>query len=824
MWHDIAYSCRVIAKNLRFSVLAVTTLALGIGAATAVFIVFDAALLRTLPVREPERLVVFTKVASDGDSDGSFAYPVFRDLRDRGEAVVEPVAYWLTRARVDAGKQVERLGVELVSGSYFQTLGVHAARGRLLTPDDDRVAGGHPVAVISYAYWRRAYGSAASALGSTIRVNGFPFTVVGIAAPDFHGFTVGSPAVLQVPIAMQGQVSPDWQVIERPNTSWHGIFGRLKPGVTIAGAQAAMNVLFQQIVRERLTGLGELPPGVKDEILAERLSAEPGARGLSTVRTRYLQPLSILMGVVALLLFIAAANFANLLLARGMSRAKEIALREALGASRVRLLRQLMLESVMLALLGGVAALVPAIAVAQVLLSLVPTGTSPTQLAIGLDARVVLFAMVVSILTGVFFGALPGWVSSRVDLHSALKSSGSQPGDRPATSRVAAALVVVQLALALVLLAGTGVLARTLYNLKSVELGFRPESVLLFALYPSEIGYTKATAPALYDRVLTAIEAAPGVRAATASLVDVLTGRGRRETIAVPGYASRSGENMNVEVNIVGPRYFETIGVPLVLGRDLARSDTAASRRVAVVNEAFKRRFLGSGTPLGRDVYFGEIQPDAPGILVVGVVPDTKYHAVREASVPVVYVPLAQEPADDLTIYVWTAVPPASVSPSIRQQVASVNATLPVFNVRTLTQHVDDALGQERLLATLSSTVAIVALVLAVVGLYGIVSYNVSQRVRETGLRMALGADRPALLMLLLRQTSIMILLGVLAGCAAAGILLRLLRGQLYGVSPLDPLTTIAAIAVVGSIGMAAGVIPALRAIRRDPASILRME
>ena len=455
---------------------------------------------------------------------------------------------------VDAGKQAERLRIELVSGNYFAALGVQAERGRLLTPDDDRVAGGHPVAVMSYGYWQRSYGAADSALGSTVRINGFPFTIVGITAPDFQGFTVGAPAALQVPIAMQGQVSPDWQVLERPSTSWHRMLGRLQPAVTIPGAQSAMNVIFQQIAHERLPALGEVPASVKNEILAERLSVESGARGFSTVRTRYVRPLRILMGVVALLLVIACANFANLLLARGMSRAKEIALREALGAGRARLVRQLVLESVMLALLGGAAALLPAIALARVLLSLLPSGTSPTELAIGLDARVVLFSIAMSILTGVLFGALPGWISSRVDLMSVLKAVGSQVGQPRATRRVGTALVVVQLALAMVLLAGTGVLARTLYNLKNVDLGFRQESVLLFSLNPSELGYTKKTAPALYERVLRAIEATPGVRAATVSLVDVLSGGGRRETIAVPGYASRPGETMNVDVNIVGPR------------------------------------------------------------------------------------------------------------------------------------------------------------------------------------------------------------------------------------------------------------------------------
>jgi putative ABC transport system permease protein len=348
--------------------------------------------------------------------------------------------------------------------------------------------------------------------------------------------------------------------------------------------------------------------------------------------------------------------------------------------------------------------------------------------------------------------------------------------------------------------------------------------VLLFSLNPSEIGYTKKTAPALYDRVLTAIEATSGVRAATVSLVDVLSGGGRRETIAVPGYASRPGETMNVDVNIVGPRYVETLGIPLVLGRDLTRADSAGSRRVAVVNETFVRRFFGSQSPLGREVYFGQTQSDASGLQVVGVVADTKYHAIREASAPVMYVPLSQEPADNLTVYVSTAVPPTNIFPALRRQVANVDARVSVFNVRTLAQQVDDALVQERLLATLSSVVGVVALVLAVIGLYGIISYNVSRRVREISLRMALGADRRTVLSLLLRETSGMLFVGVVAGCTAAGLLLRVLREQLYGVSPLDPSTTIAAIVVVGSIGITAGVIPAMRASRCDPASVLRIE
>ena len=378
VWGGAVADLRCARRALRaapgLTVVAVVVLALGIGAATAVFAVFDAALLRTLPVDAPERLVLLNKIAADGDADGSFAYPVFRDLRDRGSAVLDPVAYWLTRVSVDAGNQAERLPIELVSGNYFQALGIRPARGRMLTPADDDHTGEDPVAVISNAYWQRSLGGAESALGSTIRINGFPFTIVGIAPPRFHGFTVGSPAVAQVPIAMQGQVSPDWQVLERPYTSWHRILGRLDPAVTVAGAQSALNVVFQQIVRERLVGQGELPPGVKDEILAERLDVEPAARGLSAVPARYGSPLRILMSVVGLLLLIACANFANLLLTRGIARAKEIALREALGAGRARIVRQLMLESVILALVGGAVALIPAIVLARALLSLLPPG------------------------------------------------------------------------------------------------------------------------------------------------------------------------------------------------------------------------------------------------------------------------------------------------------------------------------------------------------------------------------------------------------------------------------------------------------------------
>jgi predicted permease len=824
MWHDLVYSVRVLSRNRRFAVLAVATLGFGIGAVTAVFAVFDAALVRALPVRQPERLVVVEKLAADGDSDNSFPYPVFRDLRDRGGAIVEPVAYWNTRASVDAGGQPERVAIELVSGNYFQMLGVQAARGRLLTPDDDRVAGASPVAVISYAYWQRALGGVDSALGSTLRVNGHPFTVVGVSAPGFHGFTVGAPAVLQVPMMMQGQVSPDWQVLERPYTSWHQILAGLQSGVSIDRARSALNGLFQQITRERLPGQGELPPSVRDEILAERLTVSPAARGLSMVRQQYMQPLWILLGVVALLLLIACANFANLLIARGLSRSREIALRTALGGGRGRVVRQLMVEGLLLALAGGLLALVPAISLASVLLSLLPDGATPTELVVGLDSRVILFSLALSAVTGLLVGALPGWMISRVDLTSVLKGSSAQSGEGRATSRLRAGLVIVQLAFVLVLLAGAGVLLRTVYNLRHVDLGFRQQQVLLFAVSPSEVGYTKKTTPALYERLLDELGGTPGVHATTVSRVDVLSGQSRSETIAVPGYAPRVGERMNVDINIVGSRYFETLGIPLTAGRDFSRADTETAARVAIVNEAFVRRFLGAGAPLGRDVHFGEIQADVPGLRVVGVVRDTKYHGLRQEMAPLIYVPLAQEPVDDMTIYAWTALPPASVLPEIRRRVAAIEPKLPIFNVRTMTQQIDDAIAQERLLATLASTVGGVALVLAMVGLYGVISYNVSRRVREMGLRMALGADRAAVLGMLMKQNAVIILLGLLAGSVAAAVLLRLLRDRLYGVTPLDPLVTLVAVAIVAAVGIAAGLGPALRATRRDPASVLRME
>jgi predicted permease len=824
MWHDLVYSVRVLTRHRRFAVLAVATLGLGIGAATAVFAVFDAALVRALPVSQPERLVVFEKIAADGDSDDSFPYPVFRDLRDRGGAIVEPVAYSHTRASVDAGRQPERVAIELVSGNYFQVLGVKAARGRLLTPDDDRVAGASPVAVISYAYWQRALGGADSALGSTLRINRYPFTIVGISASGFHGFTVGAPTAVQIPMLMQGQVSPDWQVLERPYTSWHQILARVQPGVPIDRARVALDGLFQQITRERLSGQGQLPPSVRDEILAERLTISPAARGLSTVRQQYTQPLRILLGVVALLLLIACANFANLLIAHGLSRSKEMALREALGVGRGRLVRQLMIESLLLGLLGGVLALVPGISLARFLLSVLPDGTSPTELIVALDSRVILFSLAIAALTGLVFGALPGWLTSRVDLTSVLKGSGFHGREGRATPRLRAGLVMAQLAFVLVLLAGAGALLRTVYNLRHVELGFRQQQLLLFAVSPGDIGYTKKTAPALYERLLDELVATPGVRAATVSRVDVLSGHARRETIAVPGYAPRANERMNVDVNIIGPRYFETLGMPLTTGRDFTRADSEAAGRVAIVNESFVRRFLGSRTPLGRDVHFGQIQTDVPGLRIVGVVSDTRYHGVRQETLPLIYVPLAQEPVDAMTIYAWTALPTARVLPEIRRRVAAIEPNLPIFHVRTISQQIDEAISQERLLATLSSTVGGMALVLAMVGLYGVISYNISRRAREIGVRMALGATRAAVLGLLVKQNGTIILRGLIAGAVAAAVLLQLLRDRLYGVAPVDPLVTLAAVAFIAAVGIAAGLGPAVHATRRDPASVLRAE
>ena len=840
MWHDIFYSVRVLSKNRRFAILAILTLAVGIGAATAVFTVFDAALLRTLPVRQPDRLVLFERVAADGESDGSFAYPMFRELRDRGEAVLQPVAYWLTRASVDASvdsnvdssavaaNRPDRLAIELVSGNYFEVLGITAARGRVLTANDDRLAGAHPVAVISHAYWLRAFGAAESALGSTLRVNGYPFTIVGISAPSYRGFTVGAPAVLQIPMAMQGQVWPDWQVLER-STSWHQIFGVLAPSVSIERARNAINGHFQQITREQLRGAGELPPGVREEVLAERVTLLPAARGLSTVRGTFTQPLSILLGVVALLLLIACANFANVLIARGLSRTKEMALRDALGVGRGRLLRQLTIESVMLAIIGGAIALVPAVALARVLLTQLPNdaASTPEELIVGLDLRVLLFSFVVSIVTGVFFGALPAALVSRADLTPVMKDAGPQTGEGRVTRHVRAGLVIVQLAFALVLLAATGVLIRTVDNLRHVEPGFRRQHMLLFSLNPSEVGYTRETSPALYSRLIEELESAPGVKAATVSRVDPLGGNSRTETIAVPGHVPRPGESMNVDIDIVAPRYFETLGIPIIAGRDISRHDSKEGGRVAIVNEAFVRRFLGTrGTraALGQDIHFGQIQPDVPGIRIVGVARDTRYQGLRQQPSPRIVLPLAQEPADDMTVYVWTELPTAHVLPEIRRRLAVIEPRLPMFHVRTMTEQVDQSIVGERLLSTLSGTVGVMALLLAAVGMYGVLSYDVSRRGRELGVRIALGADRTALLGLLLKRNLMIVLLALATGSAAAAPLLRLLRDRVYGVSPLDPLMTMAAIAIVSAVGMGSGIGPAIRATRRDPASVLRSE
>jgi len=815
-WQDLRYSVRMLLKNPGFTAVVVLTLALGIGANTAIFSLMDAVMLKMLPVREPERLVLLANIDAR-ESNESFTYPTYEKLRDRNDVFAGMFAFdRQARWSVSAREYAELAVGQLVSGSYHSVLGVNALAGRTLSAEDDRTPGAHPVAVISYGYWQRRFGLRPSIVGQRIRINGAPFTVVGVTPPEFFGVSVGSAPDITVPLAMEEAIHGGRSRLKETGFWWTQIMARLKPGVTEQQALAATSVVFRQILDEMAANISDQKK--IRELGEKKIELRSGSKGIEILRRRFSKPLLVLTIMVGLVLLIACANIANLLLARAAARRREIAVRLALGAGRARLIRQLLTESLMLATVGGVLGVLFAQWGSKVLLRLASPGPDPIPIHLQPDLRILGFTAAVSLLTGILFGLAPAFRATRVNPNPSL-AEGVVSGIRGA--RLSKSLVAAQVGLSMLLLVGAGLFVRTLQSLKSLDVGFDRYNLVVFSTNPVLVGYSRERAARLYRELLNRLETIPGVRSASLAVFGPLEAGGWNTRATVPGFVPHSDQDTEVEMNLVGPRFFETVGMPILAGRGFDTRDQQSPAKGVLINDVMARHYFGSENPVGRTITVNEVQNE-----VVGIVSDVKSRSVRDPLTRKAYVPFptSGEFAGQISFAVRASGDVSSLIAHIRQEVRGLDPNVPLYNLKTMVEHIDQSLSQERLIATLASFFGLLGLLLVCVGLYGVMSYVVVRRTKEIGIRMALGARRARVVWMVFCESLILTLLGICCGLVTALASTRLLSSLLFGVTPTDALTIVTVIGLMVAVTALAGFLPAKRASKVDPIVALRYE
>ena len=829
---NLKLALRTLFKTPFVTAVAVLSLALGIGANAAIFSLFNQMLLRPLPVPQPNRLVNLEGSEPNGGSQSCtmagdcrviLSYPMFRDLEKAQTVFTGIAAHRSFGANLSFRRQTLNGDAMFVSGSYFPVLQLRPAAGRLLSPSDDQTIGAHPVAVLGYSYWETKLASDPSVIGQPIIINGVPFTIVGVAPQGFEGTTLGTRPKIYVPITMRAVLSPGFTGYERRNNYWIYAFARLKPGVSIADAKRGMNAIYKPIINDVEAKLQEgISPKTLERFRAKELGVVDGARGQSSIHQRVRTPLLLLIGITTIVLIIACANIANLLLARAANRSMEMAVRLSLGATRGQLLTQLLTESCVLALLGGAVSLFVARLTLSGLATLLPNDAIST-LRFELDPTVVAFAAGLSILTGLLFGMYPALHSTRPDLVTTLRAnSGKHSGTRAAT-RFRSSLVTVQIALSMALLVGAGLFVRSLLNVSRVNLGLNVDNVVVFSISPERNGYTRTQSAQFFERAEETLRGIPGVTGVTESLVGLLGGSSWGNDVEVDGWKSGPDVNSNSRFNAVGAGYFKTLGVPMVSGREFTASDRVGTPKVAIVNEAFAKKFK-----LGRDAVGKHMALSGAKINdmeIVGLVKDAKYNDVKDDIPPVYFLPWAQDSTiGQLNFYVRTSIDPKQLMRTIPAVITRLDPNLPVENIKTLPQQVRENVFLDRMISTLSAAFAALATLLAAVGLYGVLAYTVTQRTREIGVRMALGADSGRVRSMVLKQVGSMTIVGGVIGVVGALVLEKTARSLLYGLEGHDPLVVVVAGTVLALVALAAGYLPARRASRIHPMQALRYE
>jgi predicted permease len=815
LWQDAKYGARMLLKNRSVTLIAVLTLGLGIGANTAIFSVVNALALRPLPVEKQDELVVIYSSDAGGADYGTSCYPDFLDWRDQNTVFTGLAAFGEIPLALSVGGDTERAVGQIVTGNYFDLLGVAMQRGRAFLPEEDRTPGTHPVAVVSDALWRERYGADPGLPGRTILVNGYPYTVIGIAPPGFRGTELGIAPQVFVPMMMAVQARPrDFDLLKHRGARWMTVIGRLKPGVTLTQADAAMDPIAKH--------LSAVHPDFNGGYQGVRIFPIRQTYLWPSERDSVLSFVAILFGVVGLVLVIACANVANLLLSRAAARRKEIAVRLALGASRGRLVRQLLVESMLLALLAGGAGLLVALWSGDALLALRPPGFARMDVDLALDLRVFGFAFALSLLTGVLFGLAPAWAASRAELGPVLKDESGTHGYRKSLLR--SGLVVAQVSLSLVLLIGAGLFVASLVHARAIDLGLEPRNLLLGSVDLRLNHYTPERGTQLYRELLERVRAIPGVDGASLAEIVPLGMGFARMTVNAEGRTPAPDEATEIDVNQVAPGYFRVMRTPVLRGREFTDDDRQGAPRVVIVNDVLAERFWPGQDALGKRL----IDPDPAGaggfLTVVGVVKHGKHRSLGEPARPLFHLPLWQSFSGTVTLHVRTIGEPRAVVGPVRRIVQSLDPHLPVFNVRTMGEHLGTAYFVARTTAAMLSLFGGLALLLASVGLYGVMSYAVSQRAREVGIRMALGARRRDILHLMIREGMTLTVIGVVLGLAGALATTRLLAHLLHGIGPLDAPTFAGVSVLLALVALAACWIPARRAAGVDPMVALRYE
>ena len=830
LWQDLRYACRTLRKSPLFTTVAVFSLALGIGANTAIFTLINQLILRLLPVQHPEELVLLTSRGSHyGSNTGSNAisYPMYQDFRDKNQVFSSMFCRYGMTMSLSSEGHTELVSGELVSGNYFPVLGVGAAIGRVFTASDDLYQDSHPLAVLSYSFWKTRFAGDRGVIGRRVVLNGYPFTVVGVSREGFEGVEPGTAPQVRIPMMMKREVTGGpWYSLNDRRGRFVQAFGRLKPGETLTAAKAGLQPLFHQILQMEVQdkAFAKATEYTKQQFLKMWMDVLPAANGRSFLRRQFANPLFALMAVVALVLLIACSNVANLLIARAAARQKEIAVRLALGASRGRLILQLLEESLLLSVAGGVAGLGLAILMVKTLISYLPAGVSELTLSSTPDLRVLGFTAGISVVTGLLFGLVPALQSTRPQLAGTLKDqAGSVVGGTSVGLRKA--LVVLQVSLSLLLLIGAGLFIQSLRNLKGLNPGFRTDSLVTFSVDPSLNGYKPARSLQFYRQLQERLEALPGVTSAGLAVIPVLDGNEWDSSVSVEGYNTKQGEWIDPHMQFCTEGFLDTMGIPVLQGRGFTLRDDEAAPKVGIINEKFARRYFGNASPVGRHVGMGGNPGTKLDIEIVGVVRDTKYESMREEVPYELYRPYRQvDFVIGMTGYVRTHGDPANLFASIRQTVHEVDANVPVFGMRTLEQQMDKSLMTERLLATLSTIFGCLATLLAAVGLYGVMAYVVARRTREIGIRMALGASGGSVVWLVMREVLLLAGIGVAVGGPAAWAVTRLVETQLFGIQAADPRTMIAAAVGIAAVAAISGFLPARRATTIDPMLALRWD
>jgi predicted permease len=830
VFNDIRFAVRGLLRSPLFAMVAILSLALGIGANTAIFTLIDQILLRKLPVKAPDELVMLYQTgAHNGSNMGQrmHSYPMYQEFQKRAEPLAEVICRRLTETSVSIDNQTERLDTEMVSGNYFSMLGVRAAAGRVFSSqEDDRVYNGHPVVVLSYDYWSRRFSRDPGVIGKKILVNSFPMTIVGVSAAGFAGLDPARSPQIRLPIQMKPTVVPEWSWVymDNPRTRWVQVFARLKPGWTVKSAEAPLQTLFLQVRQNEMTlpGAKDWSQYARDQFMKGHMRVEAAAGGFSSMRNDFSTPLLVLMCMVGLVLLIACANVANLLIARGFMRQKEIAVRLSIGASRGQLVRQMLVESLVLSAIGGAAGVALAVALTKGLLAFVPSDGRPMMLQAAPDGRVLGFTLALTFLTGIVFGLLPALRASRPDPWATLKDTVGAIAGTGGSLFLRKGLVAAQVTLSFLLLFGAGLFVRSLQNLKTADTGVALDNLVTFQLSPALSGYDPPRAMAFYEQLLDSLRAVPGVKSAAIAAVPILSGDEWDNSMGVEGHKAQDGEDMQAFMNALSPGYFSAMGIPILEGRDFNLTDVKENAKTAIVNRQFAVHFFPGQSAVGRHLSQGTGPKSRLDIEIVGVVANALYEGPREGIRRQVYIP--NWGSGGVSYYVRTTDSSSSAFGAIRNQVRRLDASMPVYAMKTLEGQLDERLMTDRLIASLAAGFGLLATLLASIGLYGVMAFVVARRRKELGIRLALGAEPGGIIWLVMKEVLLLLVIGLAVGIPSALALGSFVASQLYGIQARDPFTATATLVLLTLVSAVAGLIPAHRASRIDPILALRYE